>query len=99
MTDIRIAPVALPTAVRPPAVTTAVRGAEGFGETLTRAVAAVNDMQREASDATIALASGKPVDSAQALVAIEKANVSFQFAVQIRNKLLEAYQEIMRMTV
>ena len=32
-------------------------------------------------------------------VAIEKANVSFQFALQIRNKLLEAYQEIMRMSV
>jgi flagellar hook-basal body complex protein FliE len=32
-------------------------------------------------------------------VAIEKANISFQFALQIRNKLLEAYQEIMRMPV
>jgi flagellar hook-basal body complex protein FliE len=99
MADIRIAPVTSPAAIRPPAVATPVRGGEGFGETLTRAVSAVNDLQREATDATIALASGKPVDSAQALVTIEKASVSFQFAVQIRNKLLEAYQEIMRMTV
>ena len=99
MADIRIAPVALPTAIRPPAVTTAVQGTEGFGDTLKNAVSAVNDMQRDATQATEALASGKPIDSAQALVTIEKANVSFQFAVQIRNKLLEAYQEIMRMSV
>jgi flagellar hook-basal body complex protein FliE len=98
MADIRIAPVSLPTAPRPPAVTTAPRG-EGFGDTLKNAVAAVNDMQSQAAEATDALASGKPVDSAQALVAIEKANVSFQFALQIRNKLLEAYQEVMRMAV
>jgi flagellar hook-basal body complex protein FliE len=99
MADIRIAPVSLPTAPRPPAVTTAPRGSEGFGDTLKNAVAAVNDLQTQAAEATSALASGKPVDSAQALVAIEKANVSFQFALQIRNKLLEAYQEVMRMTV
>jgi flagellar hook-basal body complex protein FliE len=99
MTDIRIAPVSLPASIRPPSVAPAVRGTEGFGDTLTKAVAAVNDMQQQASDATVALASGQPIDSAQAIVTIEKANVSFQFAVQIRNKLLEAYQEIMRMTV
>jgi flagellar hook-basal body complex protein FliE len=99
MADIRIASVSLPKAITPPSVAPAVRGAEGFGDTLKNAVAAVNDMQQKATDATVALASGQPIDSAQALVTIEKANVSFQFAVQIRNKLLEAYQEIMRMTV
>lgn len=99
MADIRIAPISVPTAIKPPTVAAAPRGTEGFGDTLTRAVSAVNDMQRDAADATNALAAGKPIDTAQALVTIEKANVSFQFAVQIRNKLLEAYQEIMRMTV
>ena len=99
MADMRIAPISVPAPIAPPAVTTAPKGTEGFGDTLTKAVAAVNDMQQQATDATVALASGKPIDSAQAIVTIEKANVSFQFAVQIRNKLLEAYQEIMRMTV
>ena len=41
MADIRIAPVALPTAIRPPAVTTAVQGTEGFGDTLKSAVSAL----------------------------------------------------------
>jgi flagellar hook-basal body complex protein FliE len=62
-------------------------------------VSAVNDMQLQARDAAVAMASGSGGDSAQALVTIEKANVSFQFALQIRNKLLEAYQEVMRMSV
>jgi flagellar hook-basal body complex protein FliE len=96
----QITPIAPPV---PPATTLAPRptpaGGEGFTETLKNAVAAVNDMQLDARDAAIAVASGTAVDSAQAIVAIEKANVSFQFALQIRNKLLEAYQEVMRMSV
>ena len=96
----QITPIAPPV---PPATTLAPRatpgGGEGFTETLKNAVAAVNDMQLDARDASIAVASGTAVDSAQAIVAIEKANVSFQFALQIRNKLLEAYQEVMRMSV
>jgi flagellar hook-basal body complex protein FliE len=95
----QITPIAPPA---PPAATLAPRatpGGEGFTETLKSAVAAVNDMQLDARDASIAVASGTSVDSAQAIVAIEKANVSFQFALQIRNKLLEAYQEVMRMSV
>jgi flagellar hook-basal body complex protein FliE len=102
MTDLRIAALAppmLPSAITAPVSPAGARGGESFGETLTRALASVNDLQLQARDATVALASGGEVDSAQALVAVEKASVSFQFALQIRNKLLEAYQEIMRMTV
>ena len=100
MADLRIAPIASPTAPAPVLGPSAVRGGgEGFTETLKNAVAAVNDMQLDARDAAVAVASGTAVDSAQAIVAIEKASVSFQFALQIRNKLLEAYQEIMRMPV
>jgi flagellar hook-basal body complex protein FliE len=100
MADFQITPIAPPV---PPATTLGPRaaagGGEGFTETLKNAVAAVNEMQLDARDASIAVASGTAVDSAQAIVAIEKANVSFQFALQIRNKLLEAYQEVMRMSV
>jgi flagellar hook-basal body complex protein FliE len=99
MADLRIAPIASPTPPAPVLGPPALRGGEGFTETLKNAVAAVNEMQLDARDSAIAVASGTAVDSAQAIVAIEKANVSFQFALQIRNKLLEAYQEIMRMPV
>jgi flagellar hook-basal body complex protein FliE len=99
MADMRIAPIVPPALPAPSAGISGTRGGEGFTETLKNAVAAVNDLQNEARDASIAVASGTAVDSAQAIVAIEKANVSFQFALQIRNKLLEAYQEVMRMSV
>ena len=102
MAAFQITPIAPPV---PPATTLTSRatpgggGGEGFTDTLKSAMAAVNDLQLDARDASIAVASGTAVDSAQAIVAIEKANVSFQFALQIRNKLLEAYQEVMRMSV
>ena len=100
MADLRIGATSLPTL---PTASPGVSGTRGagtaFGETLKNAVAAVNDLQNQAHDATVAMASGAGGDTAQALVTIEKANVSFQFALQIRNKLLEAYQEVMRMSV
>jgi flagellar hook-basal body complex protein FliE len=75
------------------------RGAEPFGATLGRAVAGLEALQSEARDATMAVAAGKSVDTAQAVAQIEKANIAFTFALSIRNKLLEAYQDVMRMPV
>ena len=71
----------------------------GAAATLSRALSEVNEMQLQSRDAAVAVASGKPVDTAQMVVDVEKANISLQFAVQVRNKLLEAYQELMRMQV
>lgn len=99
MADLRIhAASTVPAAPRPaPALESGK--ADGFGATLNRALGEVNDLQLRARDASVELASGQTQDLAATLLTIEKANVSFQFAVQIRNKLLEAYQEIMRMPV
>ena len=100
MADLRIAPIAAPAVpAASPGGLSSRGGGDAFSETLTRAVSAVNDLQLDARDAAVSMASGTGGDSAQAFVTIEKANVSFQFALQIRNKLLEAYQEIMRMSV
>jgi flagellar hook-basal body complex protein FliE len=73
--------------------------AETFGAALGKAVSGVSEMQAQAQEAATALASGQPVDMAQTLVTIEKANISLQFALQVRNKLLEAYQDVMRIPV
>jgi flagellar hook-basal body complex protein FliE len=62
-------------------------------------VSGVADLQTHAQEAAVALASGQPVDMAQTLVTLEKANISLQFALQVRNKLLEAYQDVMRIPV
>lgn len=100
MSDLRIAPIVPPTlAPAPSSAPAAASSGGGFGEALTRALSEVNELQLKSSEAAVAVASGKQVDTAQMVVDVEKANISLQFAVQVRNKLLEAYQELMRMQV
>ncbi|HOZ47403.1 MAG TPA: flagellar hook-basal body complex protein FliE [Candidatus Hydrogenedentes bacterium] len=70
-----------------------------FHEVLTNAVTEVQRLQNEA-DATIQqLVSGEIKDVAQAMVAVEKADVAFQTMMAVRNKMVAAYEEIMRMQV
>jgi len=85
-----IAPVRLPLLQREP---------ETFGASLGRAVAGLDALQGDAQKATMTIAAGKQIDTAQAVAQIERANIAFTFALSIRNKLLEAYQEVLRMPV
>jgi flagellar hook-basal body complex protein FliE len=73
--------------------------AESFGTTLGRLVNEVSAKQTAASDAATGLLSGDAVPLHQAMIAMEEASVSFQLMVEVRNKLLESYQELMRMQV
>jgi flagellar hook-basal body complex protein FliE len=57
----------------------------------------VNSTQNTAANAIHSLQSGGNVSLHQAVLAMEEANVSFQLMVEVRNRLLESYQEIMRM--
>ena len=57
----------------------------------------VNRLQEQADQAIESLSKGETKDIAQTMIAVEKANVSFQLMTQVRNRLIEAYQEIMRM--
>jgi flagellar hook-basal body complex protein FliE len=70
-----------------------------FGETLKDAVKNVSDLQNGADDMANKLATGEPVEIHQAMLAMQKASMALQFTVQVRNKVLDAYQEIMRMQV
>lgn len=71
-----------------------------FGEVLTNAIDKVNDMQQQAGQLADAFVSGdKSIDLAQVMVAGQKANISFQAMVQVRNKLVSAYQDIMNMQI
>ena len=100
MSDLRIGSIgSAPVVPALAKVGAASPGAPGFGETLGRALKEVDELQVKAQSAATAVASGRDVDMTQTLVTIEKANISLQFALQIRNKLLEAYQEIMRIQV
>ena len=59
----------------------------------------VSDKQAAASDAVAGLLSGKNVSLHQTMISMEEASVSFQLMVEVRNRLLDSYQELMRMQV
>lgn len=59
----------------------------------------VNDAQQEARSKQTALMTGQPVEIHDVMIAMEKASVAMQLTMQVRNKVLEAYQEISRMQV
>jgi flagellar hook-basal body complex protein FliE len=68
-----------------------------FSETLESFYSQVNDQINEANQKTEEFATGKHHDLHEIMIATEKASISFRLLLQIRNKLLEGYQEIMRM--
>jgi flagellar hook-basal body complex protein FliE len=76
-----------------------VRPADEFGHYLTEALAKVEAAQLQAADAAQRLATGEIRDVAEVMIASEKATLALQLTVQVRNKVVEAYQEIMRMPV
>jgi flagellar hook-basal body complex protein FliE len=72
---------------------------EDFNSHLKNALGEVNDLQQKADQAIQQLVGEGKGDLQETMIALEKADVSFRLMMQIRNKVLEAYQEIMRMQV
>lgn len=70
-----------------------------FGEFLNSAINKVNNMQLESEKLNEALALGQTDNIHQVMIASEKASISLQFTMQVRNKIMDAYQEIMRMPI
>ena len=70
-----------------------------FGETLKSAIGEVDTLQKNADAALQDLVIGKGTDVHDVMIAAEKAAISFQLLMAIRSKMLEAYQEVMRMQV
>ena len=66
---------------------------------LGKMVSDISAKQTAAGDAVNGLLSGDKVPLHQAMVTMEEASVSFQLMVEVRNKLLESYQELMRMQI
>ncbi|MDI3269215.1 MAG: flagellar hook-basal body complex protein FliE [Bacillota bacterium] len=78
---------------------TPAKGAAGqaFLEELKSALTQVDQYQKEALAAGEALSRGDLQDVAQAMVAAQKAQLALSLTVEVRNRAIEAYQEIMRM--
>jgi flagellar hook-basal body complex protein FliE len=72
-------------------------GSNSFPSMLGNLVGEVVQKQADASNTANALLSGKDVSLHQTMISMEEANVSFQLMVEVRNKLLDSYQELMRM--
>ena len=88
----------IPTA---PEITPASVPAAGasFSDALSKAVGEINAKQITASNAVNGLLSGQNVSLHQAMISMQEATLSFQLMVEVRNKLLDSYQELMRMQV
>jgi len=77
---------------------TARPAATGFGESLESMLKAVEATGAEANDAVVRMMAGHG-DVHAALVAMQHADTTFQLTVQVRNKLVQAYQDVMRMPI
>ncbi|GIV15896.1 MAG: flagellar hook-basal body complex protein FliE [Armatimonadota bacterium] len=73
--------------------------APSFAETLRDAFDRINQMQLDSAELARQFAAGETDDLVRVVTAAEEASLALQLAVQVRNKVVEAYQEIMRMQV
>ncbi len=70
-----------------------------FTTVMKSAIDHVNATQKTAGEMTKAFETGKDVEIADVMVSLQKANIEFQATVQVRNKMVEAYQQIMNMPI
>lgn len=74
-------------------------GEAGFGSILQSSLDNVGRLQAEADQSLEELTTGRQTDIHSTMIAMEKAEVAFELALQIRNKLLNAYETLMRQQI
>lgn len=74
-------------------------GDSSFGSTVRQAVESLDNSQKNAEQEVTRAVAGESPDLHQTIVALQAADLNFQFGLQVRNKLIGAYEEIMRMQV
>jgi len=70
-----------------------------FGTVLKDAISTVNELQKQSDHEIEKLMTGESQDLHNTVIAMQKADLSFQMMMQVRNKIVQAYQEIIRMQV
>lgn len=73
--------------------------AESFGERVQTALNDLSRLQQQSDQAVERMTTGQKVDVHQTMVALEKASVTFELIMQVRNKIVAAYEEVMRMQI
>ena len=78
-----------------------VEGGDGksFADTLKDAVGQVNTLQKDSDKQAQMLATGKTTDIPQVMMSAEKADIALRLMVQVRNKVIDAYNDVMKMPV
>jgi len=71
----------------------------GFGQILTDSIGKLDQAQAQAAQQTQALATGQASDVSSVVMSVEQASLEVQLASQVRNKLVDAYNDIFRMQV
>ena len=72
---------------------------EKFSDVLSKFIEDVSDLQNQADKSIEKLAAGEVADVHQVMKAVEEANIALELMLEIRNRIVDAYQEIMRMPV
>ena len=72
---------------------------DSFGKILTNKIEEINQLKLDADDAIEKVEFSDSGSIHEAIIAMEKASISFKTMLEVRNKMLEAYQEVMRMQV
>lgn len=83
----------------PSSISNSSGAGKSFADTLKDAVGSVNEMQVSADKMAQNLATGKTDNVADVMIAAEKADIALKVMVQVRNKIIDAYQEVMKMQV
>jgi len=78
---------------------TSVKGGPSFADTLAQSLDKVNTLQKEADVAIQDFITGDKRNIHETMIAVGKADLAFRLTMQVRNKMVEAYQEVMRMQV
>lgn len=87
-----------PPAASPGRAATPAR-AEGFGGLLTETIQKVEGFRQTANEATEQFLKGESVDLHNVALAVQRAELALDLFVQVRNKVTQAYQEVMRMQI
>jgi flagellar hook-basal body complex protein FliE len=83
----------------PGTAASAGQGTSSFKDFLVKSIGEVNSMQQAADSAVEKLASGEDVNPAEVLTAVQKADIAFRLMMQMRNKMVQAYQEVQNIRV
>jgi flagellar hook-basal body complex protein FliE len=92
--SVTLGPLAGNSAIRPEKKTTA-----SFGDILKDSIQKVGELEKDATTQTEKLTKMENQDVHNTMIAIEKADLSYHLMMQVRNKIISAYEEIMRMQV